>query len=84
MAQAQILMPTSAEAYNYDHPIVGRLTATGPFDWNGHMVDTRRCREWTMVRIDADTAEQANRIARYQADRLASGMLLYYFQPATD
>jgi len=84
MAQAQLLIPTEAEAYLYDHPVVGRLTVSGSFNWNGHSVETRRYDRWTMVRIDGDTATDANKWAQWQTDRLASGLIPYYFIPAAD
>lgn len=83
MARAHLLIPTTCEHYLYDHTVIGTLSApSGSFKWNGHDIPTDRIPEWTMVSVKGDTPEEANRYARYQADRIMSGMHPCYIAEA--
>lgn len=81
MNTIHLLFPASAEAYNYDHPILGHIElpdALESFKWFHHDVLARQHKKWLHVTIKGDNLEEIRRTAQYQIDRLASGLYHTY------
>lgn len=84
MATASLLLPIKAAAYIYnDNTIIGHVTLNhDTFEWEGHTVHSKVGEMWLLVNVTADTADDTNRLARYQADRIMSGLYPCYVKEA--
>lgn len=84
MPTAHLLIPTTAEPYIYDnHRILGHVTSSATtFMWFKHEIYGKIGQSWSHIVITGEDTASANRLARYQADRVLSGLHPCYVKEA--